>query len=144
MAAYQNLEHFLSAQADVWPHAVAELQAGRKKSHWMWFVFPQLAGLGHSAMSQRYAIQSAAQAKAYLDHPVLGQRLRQAAFLLLSVEGKSANEIFGTPDDLKLRSCMTLFSEVSPAEKVFDEVLKRFFDDCKDERTRQLLRSAGG
>ena len=123
------LDRFLQAQELVWPRVIAELRAGRKRTHWMWFVFPQIKGLGHSDMAQRYAIQSMAEAQAYLAHPVLGARLHECCQILLELETSSALEVLGTPDDLKLRSCMTLFGEASAAQgSVFHAVLQKYFD----------------
>ena len=107
-----DLDRFVRAQEADYPRALAEVRAGRKRSHWIWYVFPQVAGLGSSAMSRRYAIRSLAEARAYLEHPVLGPRLREVAGAALGVGGKSAREILGTPDDLKLRSSATLFAAV--------------------------------
>src|SRR5262245_1522043 len=118
-----DLERFVDAQGGVCDRALAELTTGRKTSHWMWFVFPQLAGLGSSVMSQRYAIQSTAEARAYLAHPVLGLRLRRCTEAILAVAGKSAHDILGYPDDLKFRSSMTLFAAVSEAESVFHRAI---------------------
>lgn len=136
------LDRFLQAQEPVWPRVLAELRAGKKRTHWMWFVFPQIKGLGRSDMAQRYAIQSLAEAQAYLGHPVLAGRLRECCQILLELEApSSALEVFGTPDDLKLRSCMTLFGEASPAPgSVFDAVLQKYFGGQKDERTLELLK----
>ena len=136
-----SLERFVEAQAGVYDTALAELRAGRKRSHWMWFVFPQIAGLGHSATAQRYAIAGLDEARAYLAHPVLGPRLAEAAQALLGVEGRSAAEIMGYPDDLKLRSSMTLFAEAADDPAVFDAVLRRYYDG-PDTRTLDLLRRA--
>ena len=136
-----SLERFVEAQAGIHDTALAELRAGRKRSHWMWFVFPQLAGLGHSATAQRYAIAGRAEARTYLAHPVLGPRLAEAAQALLGVEGRSAAEIMGHPDDLKLRSSMTLFAEAADDPAVFRAVLRRYYDG-PDQRTLDLLRSA--
>ncbi len=116
----------------------AELAAGRKQSHWMWFVFPQIAGLGHSAMAQLYAIATPDEARAYLGHPILGPRLIEATRLALAVESRSAHEVFGAPDDLKFRSCMTLFDAVSP-NAVFAEALKKYFSGARDPLTLELL-----
>ena len=137
------LDRFLQAQEPVWPRVLAELRAGKKRTHWMWFVFPQIKGLGHSDMAQRYAIQSLAEAQAYLAHPVLAGRLRECCQILLELESPaSALEVFGTPDDLKLRSCMTLFAEASsaPGSNVFDAVLQKYFGGQKDEHTLELLK----
>ena len=133
------LDRFLEAQEPVWPRVLAELKAGEKRSHWMWFVFPQMKGLGHSEMAARYAIQSRSEAIAYLGHPILGSRLREVCNALLALQGLSAYEILGSPDDLKLRSSMTLFSEVSGPGDVFDAVLEKYFDGDKDARTLALL-----
>ncbi len=124
-----DLQRFVTAQDDggTYERALAELRAGRKTSHWMWFVFPQEAGLGQSAMSRRYAIGSPAEARAYLGHPVLGPRLRECAAALLAVEGRSAVEILGEIDAMKLRSSMTLFAAADPGEPLFPAVLERYF-----------------
>lgn len=137
-----DLARFVDAQRDVYTRAVAELKSGRKRSHWMWYIFPQLDGLGHSAMAHRYAIKSLAEARAYLARPVLGQRLQECAQVLLGLEGKTAHDIFGSPDDLKLRSCATLFSQVSPADSLFHRLLTRYFEGNADSRTLQLLKDA--
>ena len=136
------LDRFLQAQEPVWPRVLAELRAGQKRTHWMWFVFPQIKGLGRSDMAQRYAIQSLAEAQAYLAHPVLAGRLRECCQILLELEApSSALAVFGTPDDLKLRSCMTLFAAASSAPgSVFDAVLQKYFGGQKDERTLELLK----
>lgn len=130
-----DLDRFVTAQSPVMATVLAELRAGRKRTHWMWFVFPQLRGLGSSAMAQHYGIASLEEARAYLAHPVLGPRLRECCGLLLQVPGKSALEILGSPDDLKLRSCATLFSLAAPQEAVFGEVLERFYGGEPDART---------
>ena len=137
-----DLERFVSAQADVIERVRAELQRGRKQSHWMWFVFPQLAGLGSSPMANRYAIASLAEARAYLVHPLLGARLRECTELVLAIDGKTAHDIFGTPDDLKFRSCLSLFAEAAPNEIVFNAALEKYFAGAKDPRTLALLRQA--
>jgi uncharacterized protein (DUF1810 family) len=134
-----DLDRFVEAQAADYARAVSELRAGRKQSHWMWYVFPQIDGLGHSPMSRRYSIKSAAEARAYLDHPVLGVRLRECFAVVYGVAGRSAREIFGSPDDLKLRSCATLFESVSD-EPIFEQVLEKYFDGKPDEETLRLLR----
>lgn len=134
-----DLSRFVQAQAGVYEQVVAELRAGRKRSHWMWFVFPQLAGLGHSAMAQRYAIASLDEARAYLEHPVLGARLRECSALVLAVQGKTAHEIFGSPDDLKFHSSMTLFHRAAPAEPVFGECLRKYFAGQEDASTLARL-----
>ena len=132
------MNRFVEAQASTYERALAELRSGRKRSHWMWYVFPQLAGLGRSATAERYAIASLAEAGAYLKHPVLGPRLIECATAVLDVEGRSAHEIFGSPDDLKLRSCATLFALVSAPESVFTRLLAKYFDGG-DEQTLRLL-----
>jgi uncharacterized protein (DUF1810 family) len=132
-------ERFVSAQQAVIEQVRAELRAGRKRSHWMWFVFPQLRGLGHSATAQHYGIASIEEAKAYLAHPVLGPRLRECCELMLQVPGESALEILGSPDDLKFRSCLTLFGVAAPGEEVFGRCLERFFEGRGDERTVTAL-----
>lgn len=134
-----DLARFVEAQEGVYPRALAEIRAGSKRSHWMWFVFPQLAGLGFSPMARRYAIQSLAEAEAYLRHPVLGPRLEECCEAVLGVAGKTAHEIFGSPDDWKLRSCATLFARVAQAGSLFARVLDVFFSGQPDERTLQLL-----
>jgi uncharacterized protein (DUF1810 family) len=139
MADAFELERFVVAQAPVIAHVERELAAGYKQSHWMWFAFPQLRGLGHSSMAQRYGIGSIAEARAYLAHPVLGPRLLAWTTLVLGVEGRSANAIFGTPDDLKLRSSMTLFAAASPEERGFRDVLAKYFGGEGDPRTLDLL-----
>jgi uncharacterized protein (DUF1810 family) len=130
-----DLERFVSAQQRDYDRALSEIRSGQKHTHWMWYVFPQFHGLGSSPTSQRYAIRSAAEARAYLEHAVLGPRLIEAAEATLAVEGRSAHDIFGSPDDLKLRSSATLFASVSPDGSVFHRVLDRFFDGRADERT---------
>ncbi|MFI0846815.1 DUF1810 domain-containing protein [Mesorhizobium sp. IMUNJ 23232] len=133
-----DLSRFVDAQVPVFDRVREELKRGRKTSHWMWFVFPQMAGLGMSPMSQKYAIGSADEARAYLAHPVLGQRLRECVEILLEQEGRSAHAIFGSPDDMKLRSCLTLFSETS-GEEVFLRALDKYFDGEPDRETLRIL-----
>ncbi|MFG2040344.1 DUF1810 domain-containing protein [Dactylosporangium sp. NPDC048998] len=134
-----QLSRFVEAQAGVYPEAVAELRKGRKRSHWMWFVFPQIAGLGLSATSQRYAIGSLDEARAYLQHPVLGPRLLECADVLLTDGRHTAVEIFGEVDAMKLRSSMTLFAHADPAERRFARVLHRYFDGVPDAETIRRL-----
>jgi uncharacterized protein (DUF1810 family) len=134
-----NLERFVEAQAPVYHEALQELRAGHKQSHWMWFVFPQIAGLGHSAMAQTYAIKSLEEARAYLTHPVLGARLRECCQAVMDIEGKSAHHIFGSPDDLKFRSSLTLFDTASPND-VFRAALDKYFNGEADPLTSQKLR----
>ena len=139
LADPHDLNRFVEAQRDVHARALAEIRGGRKRSHWMWFIFPQVAGLGLSTTSRRYAIRDRAEAKAYLDHPVLGPRLVECAEAALSVEGRSAPEIFGGIDAMKLRSCATLFAQVSPAGSVFHRLLDRHFGGEPDARTLDML-----
>ena len=132
---------FLAAQDPVIATVRAELAAGRKRTHWMWYIFPQLAGLGRSTMAQRYAITGVPEAQAYLRHDVLGPRLIECATVVRDTEGRTAQKIFGTPDDLKLRSCATLFAQVSP-DPVFKQLLQQYFDGEADgETVRRLPRS---
>ena len=134
-----NLDRFVEAQAPVYDKALAELKAGRKQSHWMWFVFPQIAGLGHSPMAQHYAIQNLAEARAYLAHPLLGARLRECTRAVITVTGKTAHEIFGSPDDLKFRSSMTLFAHAAPDENLFRAALEKYFDGEDPLTLRELF-----
>lgn len=133
-----DLDRFVQAQNPVFGAVQAELARGRKQSHWMWFVFPQVAGLGFSAMSQRYAIGSRAEAEAYLAHPLLGPRLIECTRLVLAVDGRTINAILGAPDDSKFRSSMTLFGAVSD-EAVFDEALAKYFAGERDDATLEIL-----
>lgn len=133
------LQRFVDAQAPVIDQVMAELARGAKASHWMWFVFPQLKGLGRSAMAQHYGIVSLDEAQAYWQHPLLGPRLVQCTALVLAVEGKSALQIFGAPDDLKFCSSMTLFERVAPDEPVFAQALAKYFGGQRDRRTLDLL-----
>ena len=133
-----GLTRFVEAQSPVYAAVVAELSRGRKQSHWMWFIFPQIAGLGFSAMAQRYAIASREEATAYLAHGVLGPRLFECARLVLAVHGRTIHDIFGSPDDMKFRSSMTLFGTVS-GDPVFDEALAKYFSGGKDVATLDIL-----
>ncbi|GAB3225345.1 DUF1810 domain-containing protein [Mycolicibacterium hippocampi] len=133
-----DLGRFVEAQDRVYPTVLTELRAGAKRSHWIWFVFPQMRGLGHSATAHRFGISSVAEAVAYLEHPVLGSRLRECAGLLLAVEGRTATEILGHPDDLKVRSSMTLFARAG-RDPVFRAVLDTFYDGREDPDTLDLL-----
>ncbi len=135
-----GLERFVEAQAEVYDRALAEIQRGDKRSHWMWFIFPQIEGLGHSSTARFYSIKSADEAKAYLNHPVLGPRLLECSEVLLRLQGLSASDIFGFPDDLKLRSSMTLFASVSEADSVFARVLQQYYQGQPDEKTLELLK----
>ena len=134
-----DLERFVEAQRDVYDDALAEIKIGRKRSHWMWFVFPQIAGLGNSPTAREYAISSLDEAKAYLAHPVLGPRLIECAELVRATAAPPS-EVFGFPDDLKLRSSMTLFARAAPDVVVFGEVIDRHYGGEYDERTDNLLR----
>jgi uncharacterized protein (DUF1810 family) len=135
-----ELCRFVQAQENVYDRVLLELQSGRKRSHWMWFVFPQIDGLGLSSTTKYYSIKSAGEARGYLDHPLLGMRLRECAETILALEGVSASTVFGYPDDLKLKSSMTLFAEAAGPQSVFSRVLEKFFQGARDERTIQLLR----
>lgn len=134
-----RLERFVKAQKSVFEQVLSELRAGRKRSHWIWFIFPQLKGLGHSAMAQEYGIASREEAEAYLQHPVLGPRLKQCTELVNAVEGQSIEAILGYPDDLKFRSSITLFATVAPEEAVFKEALGKYFSGEPDQLTVQRL-----
>jgi uncharacterized protein (DUF1810 family) len=134
-----RLDRFVDAQAPVYDQALTELRAGQKRSHWMWFVFPQIASLGQSATSRAYAIQSLDEARAYLAHPVLGVRYRECCQALMNAREKSARDIFGTPDDLKFCSSLTLFAEAAPDEVLFYNLLEKYFDGDADEATLELL-----
>ena len=134
-----HLSRFVGAQEATYDQALRELRRGRKESHWMWFIFPQLAGLGSSSTARHYAIQSLDEARAYLAHPILGPRLAECCAAILALDGMSASAIFGYPDDLKLRSCMTLFAHVAGPQSMFMQVIDRYFPGCPDERTIGLL-----
>lgn len=135
----RDLQRFVEAQAGVYDTALAELKRGRKTSHWMWFVFPQIAGLGHSQTAQFYALASLDEARAYLAHPVLGPRLIACVEAVNAVEGRTAHQIFGSPDDLKFRSCLTLFAAVTPPRDVFTRALDRYFDGQPDAKTLERV-----
>ena len=137
-----DLARFVEAQEHDYVQALSEIRRGRKRSHWMWYIFPQFDGLGFSSASRRYSIKSVAESEAYLRHPVLGPRLVESARATLGVEGRSALEVFGSPDDMKLRSSAMLFASVSPAGSVFEQVLDRYFGGEPDGKTLQLLRQA--
>jgi uncharacterized protein (DUF1810 family) len=134
-----NLQRFIDAQESVYPQVCAELRRGRKSGHWMWFIFPQIRGLGYSETAQYFALSSLGEAKAYLDHPVLGSRLRECAGLMLQIENKSLDQILGYPDNLKFHSSMTLFARVAVDDTVFLEALKRYFDGKLDPQTLSRL-----
>ena len=133
------LQRFVDAQAPVFAQACAELRSGRKTGHWMWFIFPQIRGLGHSATARRFAIASRAEADAYLDHPLLGPRLRDCTRLVVLAEGRSAHQIFGSPDDLKFRSCLTLFSRVAADNEIFTRALQKYFGGEPDPLTLEKI-----
>ncbi len=133
-----DLERFVSAQRDTYAAACDELACGRKTSHWTWFVFPQARGLGHSSMAWHYGIVSRGEAAAYLRHPILGPRLLECVRLLLVLEGRSAHDVFGSPDDVKWRSSLTLFDAVSPPGNVFSQALDRCFNGVRDDATLQI------
>ena len=135
-----NLDRYLVAQQHVYDHAREELRRGRKTGHWIWFIFPQIAGLGYSTISQIYAITSLDEARAYLAHPVLGSRLRECATVVLATVGRTAEEILGPIDAMKVRSCMTLFHRAAPDDPVFSEVLDRYYGGLADEATDARLR----
>jgi len=134
-----DLNRFVVTQQDDYAQALAETRSGRKRSHWMWYIFPQFDGLGHSSMSKRYSIKSSAEAEAYLRHPILGPRLLECCEAAVSVQRRTAHEIFGSPDDLKLRSCVTLFGQVSPRGSVFEQVRDKYFQGARDDSTLRLM-----
>jgi uncharacterized protein (DUF1810 family) len=139
-----NLQRFVAAQAPIYEQVCTELQEGRKRSHWMWFIFPQIEGLGHSELARRFAISDLDEAEAYLKHPILGPRLRECARLVNLVEGRSIDRILGYPDDLKFRSSMTLFAQATPDKQVFNEALWKYFGGEPDQATLARLSSALG
>jgi uncharacterized protein (DUF1810 family) len=136
-----DLDRFVTAQQPVYDQVLAELQRGRKVSHWMWFIFPQIRGLGQSPMSERFAIHSIEEARAYLAHPMLGPRLRECAGAVLAVKDRTAEEVFGSIDARKLRSCMTLLDRAAPTEPLFRQVLDTRFGGMPDDKTDTLLTS---
>ena len=136
-----DLQRFVAAQAPVYDRVRTELKNGRKQSHWMWFIFPQIAGLGHSAMAQRYAISSLHEAEAYLQHPVLGPRLLECTKLVTQVTGKTIHEILSSPDDMKFRSCMTLFEQAATDKQPFVDALEKYFDGERDGLTLERIRA---
>jgi uncharacterized protein (DUF1810 family) len=140
MTANDRLTAFVAAQDAVYDQVCRELAAGRKESHWMWFIFPQLAGLGASPMAQKFALRSLAEAQQYLDHPVLGPRLRECTRLMVAASHGDVSDILGYPDDVKFRSSMTLFAAAAPGEPLFDEALQKFFGGQRDPLTIELLR----
>lgn len=138
-----QLTRFVQAQQEVYTQALSEIRAGEKQSHWMWFIFPQFDGLGHSSTSRHFAIKSRAEAEAYLAHPILGPRLLECAAAALAVQDRSACEIFGSTDYLKFRSSATLFAQVAPPGSIFQQLLDKYFKGERDEKTRRLLAMAG-
>ena len=134
-----DLQRFLDAQKEDFAIALAEIRRGRKQSHWMWYIFPQIAGLGFSSTSKFYAIKDRQEAEAYLRHPILGARLIEISAVLLEIEGKTAYQIFGSPDDLKLKSSMTLFGSLENTDPVFEKVLDKYFAGARDMQTLELL-----
>ena len=139
MSAALDLERFVAAQQGVYDTALAELRAGAKRTHWMWFIFPQIQGLGTSPMAQRYAIADIHEAQGYLGHPLLGRRLVECTEAVNAVTGRSALDIFGRPDDLKFRSSMTLFEAAAPTVGAFASALDRFYNGARDARTVEIL-----
>lgn len=136
-----NLQRFVDAQEPVFDEVCSELRDGRKRSHWMWFIFPQIRGLGYSSMSLKYSIASLPEAEAYLNHPILGPRLRECTRLVNRVEGRSIEEIFGSPDNMKFRSCLTLFAQATPENQVFRDALEKYFGGEFDPLTLERLRT---
>jgi uncharacterized protein (DUF1810 family) len=134
-----NLQRFYDAQNPVYQQVCAELRAGQKESHWMWFIFPQMRGLGRSHIATKFGISSREEAEAYLQHPILGPRLRECTRLVNLVDGRSINQIFGDPDDLKFRSSMTLFAAIAPGDRIFEDALQKYFGGDPDRLTLQLL-----
>ena len=134
-----DLKRFLEAQENDFETALAEIRKGRKQSHWMWYIFPQIAGLGFSETARFYAVKDRAAAEIYLAHPVLGAKLVEISEALLEIEGKTANQIFGSPDDMKLKSSMTLFGALKNTNPIFQSVLDKYFNGKKDLRTLQLI-----
>jgi len=134
-----DLQRFVDAQEPLYASVCEELRSGRKRSHWMWFVFPQSKGLGHSAMAEKYAISSLEEARAYLEHPVLGARLRECTQLVADIEGRSIDEILGSPDNMKFQSSMTLFSQATPNNQVFNDCLRKYFAGEPDRSTLARL-----
>ena len=136
-----DINRFLEAQEKIYPQVLKELRNGKKTSNWMWFIFPQIEGLGYSSTAKYYSIKSIKEAKEYIAHPVLGKRLLECANIVLNISAKSASAIFGYPDDLKLRSSMTLFNFVAPEHKVFAAILKKYFAGKDDQRTPEILKT---
>lgn len=139
MKGENDLERFLKAQEDDYSTALAEIRNGRKRTHWMWYIFPQIDGLGFSSTAKFYSIRDLDEAENYLRHPVLGARLIEISAALLEIEGKTANQIFGSPDDMKLKSSMTLFGALNETNEVFQKVLDKYYGGAKDEKTLRLI-----
>lgn len=137
-----DLNRFVEAQEDDYERALSEIVGGRKRTHWIWYIFPQIDGLGLSSISKRFSIKGVEEARAYLGHPVLGPRLLKCAEAVVAIEGRSATEILGSPDDLKLKSCATLFAFVLPPGSVFDRLLAKYYAEARDEKTLHLLDAA--
>ena len=144
MSDAYDLQRFVAAQDEVYTTVLGELRAGEKRGHWMWYIFPQITGLGQSAMTKKYAITSQDEAKAYLGHPVLGPRRRECTEIVLNVDGRSAEQIFHYPDNLKFRSSMTLFSEAAAENSIFHEALGKYFEGRPDQSTLDILRRFRG
>lgn len=136
---HYNLQRFITAQQNDYPAALAEIKQGRKRSHWMWYIFPQIAGLGFSETSKYYALKNIEETQAYLNHPILGSRLIEICTGLLKLPASNATPIFGTPDDLKLRSCVTLFAALPSTNQVFQQVLDKFFNGEADKNTLKII-----
>jgi uncharacterized protein (DUF1810 family) len=137
-----NLKRFVEAQDPVYDAVLGELERGHKRTHWMWFVFPQLAALGSSTTAKHFGIHSLEEARAYLRHPILGERLRRCCEIVASVQGRTAHEVFGYPDELKFKSCLTLFELAAPQEPVFARCLQKYYGGERDERTLALMQEA--
>ena len=135
-----SLTRFITAQDPVYNDVLSELKSGQKRSHWMWFIFPEIDGLGHSAMAKRYAIKSADEAREYLSHPVLAKRLIECAETVKGIQDRSASQIFGYPDDMKFRSSLTLFASVSGEASIFHDLITKYYTGKPDERTIEILR----
>ena len=135
-----NLNRFIEAQVDSYESAMGELSRGRKSGHWIWYIFPQIDGLGSSDITKLYSIKSIEEAQAYLEHPVLGERLIESCEILLRLEGLSISDIMGFPDDLKLKSSMTLFAQVSPQSSIFSEILSKYYEDDLDQTSLEIIK----
>lgn len=143
MTHSHHLDQFVQAQAPVYDTVLAELRSARKRTHWMWFVFPQITGLGHSAMAQHYAIENLEEARAYLAHPVLGERLRECTCIMAAIDGKTADDIFGFPDNRKFHSSLTLFSIAAGGASIFEQCLLKYFGGNQDLLTLEKLKEQG-